>query len=200
MFLKEPAHFRSEDHLIQWQWYLLEKFIEKVSNILLSILSNENQSKEGKQKALILLLKAGYENALQLWSDIFKKRHELPFEHETNALIAFIEKNNNVDTIKVLTDVLDYSYENKIIHVRSYKSIQEYIYDCFIYISTKDKEGYFLIRDNLEILIKKYTGEHFVIRISHFKENLDQKFYESHEYEIPILEAIASFERMTCNL
>jgi hypothetical protein len=199
-YLKVPVYTREEDHYIQWDWYLIEKFItiktEKVASILLQISQSPTQGIQGKIKAMGYLLAMGRKEGLDLWKEYIYKHHRQPFEHDTNSFQQYINSNSGPETTEVLIETLDYSLSNRIFSDRSYNSIQEFIYTMLIFISAKDRTAYASIKKDIEALIEKYSKEDFVSQLIYFLERFNQRFYENHEYEISISQSVKFYSEL----
>jgi hypothetical protein len=189
-YLKAPVFVREEDNLVQWEWYLLEKFMsvepEKVATILIQISNDPAQGSKGKTHAMSMLLKMGRKEGFKLWLKYIHTHHQLPFMYDQNVFQGFVIINSIPEIVEDLIGVLDYSFQNKIFADRSTKSIQEFIYSLFFFIALKSHEGYTLIKQKCEKLADKYSEENFGQDIVIFLEKLDQRFYENQEYEISI--------------
>jgi hypothetical protein len=189
-YLQVPVSVQEEDYLVQWEWYLLDKFItvepDKVAAILLNICNDSARGNQGKAHAISMLLKMGRKEGFKLWIKYIHSNHESPFMYDKNNFQEFIDVNPIPEIVEDLIGVLDYSFLNKIFADRSSKSIQEFIYSLFYFISLKSHDAYTLIKQKCEKLADKYSEENFGQDIVIFLEKLDQRFYENQEYEISI--------------
>lgn len=198
-FLTVPIFKTENDHLISWEWFLLEKFIhtepDKVAAILLQVTSDPVYEKETQLKAMTLLLQMGHNQGLVLWSDFIRKYHKLPSEHDLKSMQEYLSLNSrDNESLRILLDSLNYSYENRLFADRSYLSIQDFIHNILVFLSSKDVSFYDQIKHGYEALISKYKSEEFVYQLYILLERFHQKFYENHEYEISIPESAKQYD------
>ena len=202
-YLTKPEFEREEDHYSSWKWYLLEKFKDlqskKVAKILLEIFNDSLQGNNGKIEVIKRLLEMGRKEGLELWTKYIKENHILPFDHDMKPINSCVTVNPNQETADLLLDTLNYSFENKIFHNRSYQSIQECIYSTLILLSigVNARENYTYIKNKIEQLILVYKSEEFVSRIIIFSQNLNSQFYQNHSYEISILDSVKCYKDLT---
>lgn len=201
-YLKVPGMYKDESYLIEWDWYLIEKFInvepQKVCNILLEIYKDGNQPDSSKVEAIRLLIKMGESEGLNLSLDYIKHNQVFPFDYHSQSIIElFVNRNTSEMSVTILIDILDYTFENKIFAERGFDSIQEIIYNFLIQLVLKNKELHGVITEKINYLSKKYsTDEKIYDQLIFFSERFNQRFYENYEYLITIEESIIAYNNL----
>lgn len=199
--LKLPSKPTNEDWHT-WEWYLLQDFAEirdtEAGDLLVTIINDSEREKKEIVEAIKLLLQMGRKEGLQGWVTYVTQNKEVPFEFsEVRHIGEYTRLGGDEDDISELFGVMEFAYDSGLYNPRPFNSIQETVYAFVNQIAAKDSTLFEVAKNETNRLIEKYKDKPYYKDLHVYLERITQKFYENHQYIVPLKTACEHYILLT---